>query len=221
MLTTQSVRILDADENSQVAELTFGLTLENFRAIDFSWREYSLPTLERVSGIKYTANLNDDSNWREFIKQVYGRSLSYVPGNIHWSWTQKQKEYPKNQYNSYAITCNNQTQGVMVIRDDVNKKQQGMVYIDYLATAPWNLEEFSKSPPRYKRIGYVLMATAVTRSRIDSFDGRLGLHSLSASENFYRKIGMTDYGEDSNYDDLRYFEMDEIQANRFHPRPEY
>jgi hypothetical protein len=44
--------------------------------------------------------------------------------------------------------------------------------------------------------------------------GRLGL-SLPQADAFYRKIGMTDLGQDSAYQNLRYFEMTAEQARAF------
>jgi hypothetical protein len=221
MLTTQTVNILDATGTAHNANLLLGLTLARFKVIDISWRASSRPILEMRSGIQYVQSLTDDEAWQTFIWQVYGKKTIYIPGNIHWSWTMKQQAIPVFQYNSYAIECNDQIQGAMIVRDGINKKQQGMVYIDYIATAPWNLQKFLKSPPKYKGVGGVLIAAAVTRSRIMGFNGRLSLHSLPEAEGFYRRIGMTEYGKDPNYGDLRYFEMDEIQANKFYPLPQY
>jgi hypothetical protein len=47
------------------------------------------------------------------------------------------------------------------------------------------------------------------------FEGRCGLHSLSHAEGFYRGIGMSDLGIDSDYSSLRYFELSEAAARKF------
>ena len=51
---------------------------------------------------------------------------------------------------------------------------------------------------------------------MEGFKGRIGLHSLPQSNNFYaNKVGMTDMGQDEEYQNLRYFEMTPEQAEAF------
>jgi len=70
--------------------------------------------------------------------------------------------------------------------------------------------------PRYCGVGSIFIRTAIEVSRLEGFKGRIGLHSLPQSESFYgNKCGMTDLGKDSNYQDLRYFEMTPEQALSF------
>jgi len=57
-------------------------------------------------------------------------------------------------------------------------------------------------------------------SEDEGFKGRLGLHSLPQADNFYRKIGMTDLGQDASYQNLRYFEMTSEQARAFFEKEE-
>ena len=48
------------------------------------------------------------------------------------------------------------------------------------------------------------------------YNGRIGLHSLPQSEEFYLRIQMTDFGADEDHNEqLRYFEMTEEQARQF------
>jgi hypothetical protein len=48
------------------------------------------------------------------------------------------------------------------------------------------------------------------------YHGRIGLHSLRQADGFYRdSCGMTDLGPDSEYFNLRYFEMSDTQAIEF------
>ncbi len=90
-----------------------------------------------------------------------------------------------------------------------------LVYVDYIATAPWNLRSLTDTP-RYRGVGKVLIEAAITFSRDCGMGGRIGLHALPQAESFYRDTcGMTDLGEDANEYDLRYFEMDESQVAAF------
>lgn len=59
------------------------------------------------------------------------------------------------------------------------------------------------------------MTAAIAVSEDEGFKGRLGLHSLPQADDFYRKIGMTDLGQDAAYQNLRYFEMTSEQARAF------
>jgi len=90
-----------------------------------------------------------------------------------------------------------------------------MVYIDLLATAPWNRPRFTLTP-LYRGIGLVLLTEAILQSREEGFGGRLGLHSLPGADDFYRdQIKMLDLGPDPKYDGLRYFEMTSDLADAF------
>ena len=89
-----------------------------------------------------------------------------------------------------------------------------LVYVDYIENAPWNLLRIGKRR-RFADIGRVLMTEAIRLSFELGHEGRIGLHSLPSAAAFYRdKIGMMDFGPDSNYGNLRYFELESIHANR-------
>lgn len=88
------------------------------------------------------------------------------------------------------------------------------MYLDYLEVAPWNRPEFGAAP-RLRGVGSALITAAVALSDEEGFKGRLGLHSLPQADAFYRKIGMTDLGQDPAYQNLRYFEMTVEQARAF------
>ena len=91
---------------------------------------------------------------------------------------------------------------------------QELVYIDYVATAPWNRRQI-QDPERLRGVGSLLVGTAVEASRMKGLDGRCGLHSLPSAEPFYRKIGMKDFGADASYHGLVYFEFDAAAAHAF------
>ncbi len=64
-----------------------------------------------------------------------------------------------------------------------------MIYIDYLETAPWN-QGGLVGRPRYGGIGTVMLAAAIRLSLNEGFFGRIGLHSLPQSEEFYKASGL-------------------------------
>ena len=90
------------------------------------------------------------------------------------------------------------------------------MYVDYLEVAPWNRTILADRPARYAGCGSAMLAAAVVASREEEFRGRIGLHSLPQSEDFYRRIvGMTSLGSDASKGGLTYFEMDPTAADRF------
>jgi Arm DNA-binding domain len=94
--------------------------------------------------------------------------------------------------------------------------EKNMTFGDYPHVSPktWNRAEFAK--PRYRGVGTALLTAAIDLSLEEGFHGRIGLHSLTQAESFYRNAcGMSDLGIDSNYDNLRYFEMTSEQAAAF------
>ena len=117
-------------------------------------------------------------------------------------------------------------QGLLAVRTDKTcrlAEQAGLplVYVDYLATAPWNYAPFLArigGTPRYRRSGEALMRTAVALSRELGWGGRLGLHALPQADSFYARLGMIPLGVDEAYESLRYFEMTPEQADRMEDR---
>lgn len=94
-----------------------------------------------------------------------------------------------------------------------------LLYLKYLETAPWNLAVNDIGQiPKFSGVGRQLMEVGVRLSEALDFRGRIGLHALPQAEGFYRHCGMTEVGQDAQYDHLRYFEMTEEQARAFlHP----
>jgi GNAT superfamily N-acetyltransferase len=122
-------------------------------------------------------------------------------------------------YHSFAIVCENDLQGLMLASDFRSARLQAqfgkpIVYVEFVATAPWNRPEVQK-PPRYRGVGTVMVAAAVELSWDLGYRGRIGLHSLPAAERFYREsCGMTELGKDAAHQNLMYYEMTDNQAER-------
>lgn len=137
----------------------------------------------------------------------------------HWEWATKAIEAQRMLgRDTFAVECNGETQGLMLT--DVSfgripsQKARELVYVELLATAPWNRPKLV-SDPRYKGVGRVLIGTAISLSVDLGFNGRIGLHSLPQSESWYHAVGgFTDLGIDLA-NKLRYFEMTESDAAAF------
>lgn len=138
-----------------------------------------------------------------------------------WDWREKSDMFTgRLDFQSFALECGGMTQGLMLcslvhVARDPSQRNRHMVYVDYLHAAPWNRPRFTNKP-LYRGVGGILIAAAISLSREQEFDGRIGLHALPQSEDWYRNhCGMTDLGKDPDYQDLRYFEMTKAQADRF------
>ena len=190
----------------------------------------------RVTGVFETAevfreldqkNFDDfERLWRPMLKSSRDEFPSWAAAadanaqDSHWDWVGKAKDATRLlQYETFALECSGETQGLMLV--DIAKfgrvaGQQGreLVYIELLATAPWNRPKLVPKP-RYKGVGRILLGTAISLSVDLEFKGRVSLHSLPQSESWYRTVaGLTDGGYDSAKK-MQYFEMTEAQAAAF------
>lgn len=80
------------------------------------------------------------------------------------------------------------------------------VFVERLATAPWNRTKnrLNEGVPRNKLVGSWLMYAAVATSLCLGSQGRCALDSLTGSEDFYKRIGMSPRPHRSYQ---RYFEL--------------
>jgi hypothetical protein len=136
----------------------------------------------------------------------------------HWEWERKVSiTHRLLPYPTLGIECEGQVQGLMLLETDghfariATQAGSPLVYVNLLATAPWNLPAVT-DPPRYRGVGTVLLAAATTLSVDLGFKGRLGLHSLPRSEDWYERLGLTNLGSDSNKQNLKYYELTPDQA---------
>jgi len=177
---------------------------------------------------RMTGDFDPASVFREFdekniddLEQLWRPMLvAQRTPDSHWKWAEKARAVVKLlQYETFAIECDGRTQGLMIVNlmkfaQIVEQIGRDLVYIELLATAPWNRPKVEASP-RYKGVGRILIGTAISLSHNMGFNGRIALHSLTDSENWYRdEAGFTDLGFD-NKKMMRYFEMTEAQATAF------
>ena len=169
-----------------------------------------------------------EADWKPFLdEQVKRMEQAGIPRNKwpqhrHWNWREKyevSEEYLA--YRMFGIECQSQIQGLMLAltagKNSLITSQRGkpLVYVHFLAAAPWNLASIV-AEPRFSLVGSILLATAIHLSMEEEFQGRIGLHSLPQSDDWYKKVcGMTDLGPDQTVQNLRYFEMTPEQAADF------
>jgi hypothetical protein len=166
-----------------------------------------------------------DSAWRAFLSAAI-RGLREggvnLPEHAHWDWARKLRRIEERSgYQLFGVECADEIQGLMLLEAERHvarlsgQQGAGLVYVDYLSAAPWNLRSLTATP-RFGSVGRVLMAAAVRSSLDLGFDGRVGLHSLPQAETFYSATGgMTGLGTDDVVEGLRYFEMTPEAAWRF------
>lgn len=157
------------------------------------------------------AKKQDDQAWQE--KQ--GR---FGAPDSHWDWSKKNQSMLGSVHRMFALLDGEAVEALM--RIDLSKPSRiqttpftPVVYVDYLAVAPWNRIPIQPQP-RFKGFGKLLLGAAVSISIEEGMKGRCSLHSLQQSEGFYSRAGMEDLGVDAAYG-LRYFEFTPDAASKF------
>lgn len=136
----------------------------------------------------------------------------------NWNWDYKLRlATTEERFEAYVVEQDNVVHGVVLIETQWHRSQlnygeattlenrQPLVYVEYLASAPWNRRSL-EDPPFFTGIGGVMLAFARQRSVALGYGGRVGLHSLPHAEAFYRRYNMPNYGPDPEKDGLVYFE---------------
>lgn len=162
-----------------------------------------------------------DVDWKPMFESAPPESK---PEDGHWIWSDKALhalKYPLN-YELFSVEKDEKTQGMLMAvkggpkcfsRHPENPRAP-LIYIDFLATAPWNRPLLTASP-LYRGVGLVLFMAAMSLSLDEEYAGRIGLHSLPGAEKFYKdRLTMTDMGKDDAYHNLQYFELSTTQAQR-------
>ncbi len=127
-----------------------------------------------------------------------------------WSWDYKLRQgNQKSWYEAYAIEVDSLTQGLMFLETQRHRSQlpqrYPLIYIEALAVAPWNRRRL-EDPPYLQKVGRTLLLFARQRSLELGYGGRVGLHALPESEEFYRRNHMPEYDPDPDKEGLVYFE---------------
>lgn len=186
-------------------------------------REYV--SAELVDGVSAAEVDAAESVWRPVLDREIARMTKEgvpehrLPQHANWSWREKHALSDGLLiYQMFGVEHAGQMQGLMLIQTAnafcrlPSQKDKGMVLVLFVATAPWNSHVVVPSP-RYGQVGTVLIAAAIKISNDLGFDGRIGLHSLPQSEDWYAR-NMTDGGIDMRKS-LRYFEVTPEQAELF------
>ncbi len=159
-----------------------------------------------------------DAKWERF--QERAERAGVVPEHNRWRFADKIEDPRWSACTYLGLAYRRQIQGLLVVADAPASGRlreslgKPTLYIEYIAAAPWNLEEYVGNQRRFGNVGRALIRCAIERSAALGFEGRLALHSLPQSEGFYERF-MKTTGRDREYYALKYFEMTADEAIRW------
>jgi hypothetical protein len=178
------------------------------------------------TGISERNFLQTEKEWRRSfedrrkrarkIKKIGWRDEDYM-----WNWRgKKPSKEGLLELPSYALEVDGLTEGLLWLNLGIQYRSRSgkkLVYVDYVATAPWNRAHPDGIPKKLERVGTALIDVAVAVSYTEACDGRIGLHSLPGAKDFYaQQCGMQDFGPDQDHENkLHYYEMSPAQAKAF------
>ena len=137
-----------------------------------AWNKYTdkLPKKERAS----IPNIEDNYGIIRGIRTQYG------------AYKAVKSEYVKDD-NHIAIT---DPKGLLQAALHYRHSKEDGFKIEYLATAPWNLQK--DSPNKQKGSGARAIAEAIKKSKELGYGGKITLHALPNAVPFYRHLGFKD-----------------------------
>lgn len=174
-----------------------------------------------LDGVKPEDLLLVERNWTSKRQEIMQHLLAanvprkQWPESLHWDWSKKAQDLKFLGTFGWTLECGGEFQGVMLVETASHfanldeDRGKPLVYIDYLETAPWNLNYAELSQQgMYRGIGQVLFHMAVKHSKEEGFHGRVGLHALPQTESYYEQAcGMTRFSKDPDKQNLVYFEL--------------
>ena len=120
-------------------------------------------------------------------------------GDGDWNWgaliAEERALAPDSTW-LFAVEAEGFLQGLMIAQNAdsyvANLDGQQLLYISYVAIAPWNRSGFRRGaytkrivPKALAGVGEALVVAAIAKSRELGLDGRIGLHSLLPALDFY------------------------------------
>jgi hypothetical protein len=184
-----------------------GIDLRTAVSLDLDWNEEKA----KIFGELIAENPDAFSSPERFDELLVGYQLT----DYHWDWTKKAALCRTDEYFWFFLQAEGKVQAACIIKHPKASREDsaGIFYIDYLAVAYWNREREGYAR-KFGGVGTKLLVHAINYS-INTLGYRPGfsLHALPSSEGYYRKLNMTDYGIDTAYQNLRYFEAPAPVAN--------
>ena len=154
-------------------------------------------------------------HWLDFQSLWQGILMASEQSDASWMWDYKLRQSEQEtRYEAYALEVESLTHGLLFLETQWRRshlpQRYPLVYVEALASAPWNRLALEQ-PPFLRGVGRMLLLFARQRSLALGYGGRVGLHSLPEAEGFYRRLQVPDYGADPEKEGLVYFEYGVIQ----------
>lgn len=168
-----------------------------------------------------------ETQWKPYLARYGGPR-----GDGGWDWAafirETRAESPTGTF-LFAVEARSRLQGLMIAqtRRDLKSDLSGepLLYVAYLAAAPWNRGDFRRASSSGRRppqalagVGEALVTAAAEKSFELGWDGRVGLHSLDAAVDFYvRNCHFTYLGKHASRleDDAGWCELPALSAMFF------
>lgn len=188
---------------------------------------------EFIDGIKWPEIAAAESAWKpamdELVRLLAEANVTKEkwPQHRYWNWNWKFLMSEVEGWRTFGVRRDLQIQGLMIA--DENRRSRidadlGLTYINFVATAPWNLSFPPVQAGRYAQVGRVLFASAVQLSRESGHEGRVGLYAIRQSLGWYKGIGMVEFERENievmtndGVEVLHYCEMTPETATTFLP----
>jgi hypothetical protein len=218
-LATSSLQTTQKQEKTHVGTLTDHLgTVVDFEILcgknpslasqcDLEWAEFYKSLLD------YFARLSPEDR----LTQAQGVQLN----SKHWDWLKKTIRYQGANYYWFFLMAESRVQGVCLIRQpEASKLERGDVfYIEYLASAPWNLAN-PISPKIFSGIGtQLLQAIILYAANTLGLKYGFNLHALQQAEGFYEgKLNMQHLAQHDKTENgrvLKFYELPAEQTKAF------
>lgn len=157
----------------------------------------------------------DGQWWRDIPSPKRLQPHAY---DSHWVWAtemQRVAAYPLME--GVYLEARRRTQGAMIYRFDGQSRLasgEKSVYVEFLATAPWNRDELV-SCPEFDGVGRALVKHAVLHSHAMGLKGRVLVASVPSDDalGFYENLAFTPLGECIDCGvDLPLYELSEKHA---------
>ena len=158
------------------------------------------------------AKVKIDSNW--WLSMTELKSDLKDEPDSEWRWRDILSRAQNKPYFSArcAKSANGEIQAAVLSRVDAKSalmQGEGAVFIDRLATAPWNRPNLTKKPV-FRGAGTGLITYAIALSYSLRLDGRVNLSAV-ANQSFYLRLGFQSIRHDQYGDALL-----EISAEQAH-----
>lgn len=172
-----------------------------------------------------------DIQWGQFLFELFEKVETagfqideLLIEDSHWQWNRKARVLLPPHYEWFFLEADKKIQAVMIIfhPKDSRIDKESIVYIDYLAVAPWNRTITDRKKNNIFHEQYFKGLGTFVIQKANQFLGKklkyregFSLHSLPDAIPFYKNLGMINFGPDPTKQNLHYFEMEKKRAKEF------